>query len=320
MRKVLKCISYLLLGTIIVFVLLILINVFFFNNKYKTAIVLSGSMEPEISVNDLVILKRTENIHVGDIVSYNDGKNQIMHRIIKIDGNTITTKGDANNVSDKEITKDQITGVYVFHIKYIGNIINFFKTPIGLLVLLLIMVLVIITPMNKDVLKDRKMLFGIIGYLVIVGAMIIAGYYAEYRKELSGEGTGTVARIRTDRAQTLKIDASDLYPGSTSNYYFGIKNSKNLTSEVSIKYSIKINSTNNIPLKYSIKCLDKTDGSCLTKDNIGINEVIDAGVMNLKDTTHSYELSISWPEEYNDVSYMSELEVIKIDIVAEQID
>ena len=42
--------------------------------------------------------------------------------------------------------------------------------------------------------------------------------------------------------------------------------------------------------------------------------------MNLKDTTHSYELSINWPEEYNDVSYMNELEVIKIDIVAEQID
>lgn len=149
MKKVLKYISFIFFGIIGVLVLLILINVLFLNNKYKAAIVLSGSMEPKISVNDLVILKRQNKIHLNDIVLYNDDEGkQIMHRIIKIDGNTITTKGDANNVSDKEITKDQIAGVYVFHIKYVGYIINFFKTPIGLLALLLLIVLILIAPIK----------------------------------------------------------------------------------------------------------------------------------------------------------------------------
>ena len=44
MKKVLKYISFIFFGIIGVLVLLILINVLFLNNKYKAAIVLSGSM------------------------------------------------------------------------------------------------------------------------------------------------------------------------------------------------------------------------------------------------------------------------------------
>ena len=321
MKKIINTLSYSLLGIIILFILLIFINIFFFNNKYKVSLVLSGSMEPDISVNDLVILKSTDKFNVNDIVSYKDTSGKVvMHRIIKIDGNKVITKGDANNVSDKEIDKSQITGIYVYNIKYLGKIIKLIKTPIGLLLVLLLIVLIIFIPTGKDIVFNKKKVIGVSSVLLVIIFSCILGYYSQYKKNYSGKGVGEVARIRTDRSQSLKIDTTDLYPGFTSRYYFGIKNSKDITSEVGIKYSIKINSTNNIPLKYSIKCLDKTDGTCLTKDNINVNEVVDAGIMNLKDTTHSYELSISWPETYNDVSYMNELEVIKIDIVAEQID
>ena len=34
------------------------------------AIVLTGSMEPTLNVNDLVIVKKTDNIEIGDIVVF----------------------------------------------------------------------------------------------------------------------------------------------------------------------------------------------------------------------------------------------------------
>ena len=47
-----------------------------------------------------------------------------MHRIVnKIEGNNtlFETRGDNNNESDSELVQiDQVKGVYIFHIKYIG--------------------------------------------------------------------------------------------------------------------------------------------------------------------------------------------------------
>ena len=103
---------------------------------YGMSVVLSGSMESRLSVDDLVIIKATENYQVNDIVLYQEGNSLVIHRIIEIDGDTVTTKGDANNVADEPINKSQIKGVLVYDIAGLGAVINILKQPVSVFIIL----------------------------------------------------------------------------------------------------------------------------------------------------------------------------------------
>lgn len=103
---------------------------------YGMSVVLSGSMESRLSVDDLVIIKATDDYIVNDIVLYQDGNSLIIHRIIDIDGDTVTTKGDANNVADEPINKSQIKGVLVCDIAGLGAVMNILKQPVSVVIIL----------------------------------------------------------------------------------------------------------------------------------------------------------------------------------------
>ena len=64
------------------------------------------------------------HLKIGDIIVFKSTNNLIIHRIydIKYDEElTITTKGDANdNIDPYLLTKDDIVGIYLFKIKYLG--------------------------------------------------------------------------------------------------------------------------------------------------------------------------------------------------------
>ena len=64
------------------------------------SVVLSGSMEPTLSVGDLLIVKEQPGYEVGDIVVYQSGSMPVVHRIVDVAEDTVTTRGDANNVDD----------------------------------------------------------------------------------------------------------------------------------------------------------------------------------------------------------------------------
>lgn len=103
---------------------------------YGMSVVLSGSMESRLSVDDLVIIKATDNYKVNDIVLFQDGNSLVIHRIIEIDGDTVTTKGDANNVADEPINKRQIKGVLVYDIAGLGAMVNILKQPVSVFIIL----------------------------------------------------------------------------------------------------------------------------------------------------------------------------------------
>ena len=103
---------------------------------YGMSVVLSGSMESRLSVDDLVIIKATDNYKVNDIVLFQDGNSLVIHRIIEIDGDTVTTKGDANNVADEPINKSQIKGVLVYDIPGFGAVVNILKQPVFVILIL----------------------------------------------------------------------------------------------------------------------------------------------------------------------------------------
>ena len=103
---------------------------------YGMSVVLSGSMESRLSVDDLVIIRATDNYKVNDIVLFQDGNSLVIHRIIEIDGDTVTTKGDANNVADEPINKSQIKGVLVYDIAGLGAMVNILKQPVSVFIIL----------------------------------------------------------------------------------------------------------------------------------------------------------------------------------------
>lgn len=113
--------------------------------------VLSGSMEPEIMTGDLAVIISAEDYDIGDTVVYSSGRELIIHRIIDINGETVVTKGDANNVNDSPIDKGSIKGKMIFRIPYLGKAIMFVKQPFCIVILIAAaIVLLSLSSGNKD--------------------------------------------------------------------------------------------------------------------------------------------------------------------------
>lgn len=91
--------------------------------------IVSGSMEPTLNVKDLIIVYNTDKIKENDIITYTDDKDFITHRVIKIEGETITTKGDSNNSTDVRISKSKVIGKVILTIPKGGIIRETIITP-----------------------------------------------------------------------------------------------------------------------------------------------------------------------------------------------
>lgn len=126
-------IGLILLLTILLF--LLLSRLFFdgFLFGYRTAFVLSESMEPNIPVASLLIEKKyseekqtdtQSELMIGDIITFRTDNGEkgmrVTHRIVKVQGDKIYTKGDNNPVMDPWfIMRDQVESrvVYVFSLE-----------------------------------------------------------------------------------------------------------------------------------------------------------------------------------------------------------
>ena len=82
--------------------------------------VATGSMANTINIGDIVVVKVNEVFKENDIIVYKEENSFITHRVIKIDGQDLITRGDANNSEDKPIKSDQILGKVIYIIPKIG--------------------------------------------------------------------------------------------------------------------------------------------------------------------------------------------------------
>ena len=83
---------------------------------YATLTIETGSMESELLIGDLILIKDTGDYKIGDIVTYLHEGDKIptTHRIINYTEGGFVTKGDANNVKDTDsVTEDMIIGEVV---------------------------------------------------------------------------------------------------------------------------------------------------------------------------------------------------------------
>lgn len=101
------------------------------------AVVLSGSMEPTLRINDVILVRKTDSYGVGDIIVYQSGQTLIVHRIIAKDGETVITRGDANNTADAPLEIRAVKGKVIARVPGFGTVVNALKTPAGILIVLL---------------------------------------------------------------------------------------------------------------------------------------------------------------------------------------
>lgn len=93
------------------------------------AVVLTGSMEPTIMADDLIIVKAQETYTPDEVVVYQSGNLLVVHRIVDIDGDLVTTQGDANNAPDEPVELSRLKGSVVGVIPKAGAFVRLLKTP-----------------------------------------------------------------------------------------------------------------------------------------------------------------------------------------------
>lgn len=135
-------------AVLIVVIVLLLINAFpsAVGADYSY-IVQSGSMEPAIPTGSIVFVKDVpaESIEEGDVITYADSRGvaPTTHRVIQKfqagDSVRFQTKGDANENPDPEpVYRDEIVGVVIFSVPYIGYVSAFASTRAGWIVFIAI--------------------------------------------------------------------------------------------------------------------------------------------------------------------------------------
>ena len=122
----------------------------------KTYAVISGSMQPELKIGDVIVVKHVSNneLNVGDIISFRKDDSIITHRISEKSINGYTTKGDFNNVEDSgKVKYEDIEGKVIFKIPYIGKIVFAIKNKIFIIITV---IMVFLTYMHNLKLKAKK--------------------------------------------------------------------------------------------------------------------------------------------------------------------
>jgi signal peptidase len=119
---------------------------------FGLSVVLSGSMEPELSTGDLLLVVAREEYKPDEVVVFLDGRSAVVHRIISMDGDTVITQGDANNQADEPISTELICGKVVLAIPLVGYLVSVIKTPLGTLLILALAVWLL----NRSFRREQK--------------------------------------------------------------------------------------------------------------------------------------------------------------------
>jgi signal peptidase len=129
----------------------------FFSPDYDLYFVRSGSMNPAINIGDIMIAGPViaSSIKPGDVITYQLDKNLITHRVLSIDGDTLITKGDANEDQDPyPVQFSQVKSCYLFKVPYIGYVSSFLSTRLGWFLIIILPALALVGFIIKDIVKE----------------------------------------------------------------------------------------------------------------------------------------------------------------------
>lgn len=126
--------------------------------------VLTGSMEPTIPVGSVVFIYPQKSYSEGDVVTFKRRESSIetpiTHRIVSVANDesgltAYTTKGDGNDYQDASVVyQDEVSGQVIFHLPFLGKLLDLAKTPWGFAVLIVIPALLVIVDEIKKIRQE----------------------------------------------------------------------------------------------------------------------------------------------------------------------
>lgn len=166
---------------------------------YGVAVVLSGSMEPVLYIDDLVVIKATQDIDRGDIVIYQSGSSLVIHRVLSIDGETVVTKGDANNTEDDPINISDVKGKLVHTVRGAGTVTKVMRSPFVIVLILLLAIVLIELGYSKEKKEDNDDLD------------TLREEIRKLREEAVTDGAAVPAKAVTDQKPQLDTSDCDIF-------------------------------------------------------------------------------------------------------------
>ena len=105
----------------------------------------TGSMSKTLEIEDIIIIKLgNDNLNKNDIITFRKDNNLVTHRVVKIDGEKIITKGDNNPSNDEPIEKKDVLGKVKIIIPDVKIWKKVFKEPKVIISLSISLVLLIL--------------------------------------------------------------------------------------------------------------------------------------------------------------------------------
>ena len=147
-------------------VLIVLCAVFLMGSRlmgYQVFTIISGSMEPEYNVGDLIYVKKVDpqDIKVGDDITFILNEDLVIatHRVVRIDAENqhFYTKGLANEIEDSDpVHFNNVIGVPKFSIAKLGYVSNFIQNPPGTYITIGLGVLLILIVFLPDIISKKE--------------------------------------------------------------------------------------------------------------------------------------------------------------------
>ena len=144
----------------IIFVLIIIFLCTYFILRFTGTAdiykVQTGSMEDGIHAGDYILIYKKKNYNIGDVVTFKKDNYHVTHRIIKKNGNKITTKGDANNIEDEEINEKSIIGKVIYNGGYLNFIIDYKYAIASILLAIYLFSCYFSKKNNEEIIEEEK--------------------------------------------------------------------------------------------------------------------------------------------------------------------
>lgn len=147
-------------------VLIVLCAIFLMGSRllgYQCYTILTGSMEPEYCVGDLIYVKEVDvnSIKVGDDITFilNEELVVATHRVIGIDAENqhFYTKGLANETEDNDpVHFNNVIGVPQFCIPKLGYVSDYIQNPPGMYITIAAGVVLILIVFLPDMIAGKK--------------------------------------------------------------------------------------------------------------------------------------------------------------------
>ena len=120
--------------------------------------VTTGSMSGTIEINDVILVKITQDVKKDDIITFKLKDEIITHRIIAENSDTLITKGDANNGKDKPIQKDYVIGKVIKVLPKFGIWVKVLSDTkvIGSIIITMVLFGLAVYNKNEEKQEDKK--------------------------------------------------------------------------------------------------------------------------------------------------------------------